>query len=174
MLLLYQGCLSRTEDPLSNLHSTMLLLYRFWTSCGMSRIKYLHSTMLLLYRGTTFNNPPTISIYIPLCFYFIERNSGRWMLRSLQDQNPLIYIPLCFYFIRMCTAWLIFPDRIYIPLCFYFIVNVRQTPGGTVIFTFHYASTLSEHSVCVCIRGSSIYIPLCFYFIGRRGIYRSL
>ena len=33
---------------------------------------YLHSIMLLLYRGSGRGNSPDCSIYIPLCFYFIN------------------------------------------------------------------------------------------------------
>ena len=53
---------------------------------------------------------------------------------------------------------------IYIPLCFYFINIGTAGSFYDIIFTFHYASTLSETADCrgVC---SLIYIPLCFYFI---------
>ena len=79
----------------------------------------------------------------------------------------MIYIPLCFYFIdaRRIKIWSY--DFIYIPLCFYFIwygnihivplLNLHSTmlllyrfpPLSiciSIIFTFHYASTLSSIS----------------------------
>ena len=72
--------------------------------------------MLLLYPSTRVIIIIIITIYIPLCFYFIL---------SAQPQ----YVQLLF---------------IYIPLCFYFIANVCLNVWPLNIFTFHYASTLSS------------------------------
>ena len=101
------------------------------------RLKHLHSTMLLLYQGLsdrnahgkagfTFHYASTLSdnslrwqdlrsIYIPLCFYFINcyfikfhviyNNLHSTMLLLYRFFNLIfrrslfIYIPLCFYFI---------------------------------------------------------------------------
>ena len=56
----------------SDLHSTMLLLYRYTFFIAMTTDLYLHSTMLLLYRPYIKTKSSACSIYIPLCFYFIE------------------------------------------------------------------------------------------------------
>ena len=56
---------------LSHLHSTMLLLYRSQSSSSCPDCAYLHSTMLLLYRDAAARDMLMMSIYIPLCFYFI-------------------------------------------------------------------------------------------------------
>ena len=81
---------------------------------------------------------------------------------------------------------------IYIPLCFYFILRKEYQNAVLELFTFHYASTLSNmryevsvlynnlHSTMLLLYpscthcmplGRFIYIPLCFYFIG--GAYAS-
>ena len=63
--------------------------------------------------------------------------------------------------------WLLHRDpgiRIYIPLCFYFIGADDGHKCASVIFTFHYASTLSVAPLSKK-KCTSIYIPLCFYFI---------
>ena len=76
-----------------------------------------------------------------------------------------IYIPLCFYFIPARFSNLSHFVNIYIPLCFYFIRVCHKAWDWELLFTFHYASTLS---LTDCLRWrirESIYIPLCFYFI---------
>ena len=55
----------------------------------------------------------------------------------------LIYIPLCFYFIPGDQQQQSPCKRIYIPLCFYFIVERLYFQCPKIVFTFHYASTLS-------------------------------
>ena len=119
---------------------------------------HLHSTMLLLYRSGLTRRRSTFSIYIPLCFYFIE------VWRKYQRVFNQIYIPLCFYFIQGQPD----PEKgrglIYIPLCFYFIWPSHSPARLGPSFTFHYASTLSRCWLSLpCPQG--IYIPLCFYFI---------
>ena len=102
-----------------HLHSTMLLLYQTPPALCYVSDRNLHSTMLLLYLYFLNGFGYDSNIYIPLCFYFIS-----WCLLRKTGCGP-IYIPLCFYFIE--------------PL-------VIQTING-VLFTFHYASTLSIYSL---------------------------
>ena len=56
--------------------------------------KNLHSIMLLLYQVNNIQVSSGLSIYIPLCFYFIQPSS------LLSSTQVIIYIPLCFYFIQ--------------------------------------------------------------------------
>ena len=141
----------------------------------------LHSTMLLLYRrGTGYRNLIAIFTF----HYASTLSEGRL---SGWPECLQIYIPLCFYFInRLGIDWgLIW--SIYIPLCFYFIISViLSSVTCSAWFTFHYASTLSAyvswHTACHNYLHSTmlllypkllhqniiafrIYIPLCFYFI---------
>ena len=98
-------------------------------------------------------------IYIPLCFYFIDKLSGIGTALtvftfhyastlSVVDGKPYlslpsIYIPLCFYFIVVGSEHIERVDAIYIPLCFYFILFADRLVVLVNQFTFHYASTLS-------------------------------
>ena len=125
---------------------------------------HLHSIMLLLYQKGKPYWSPTLVIYIPLCFYFIRDRAIIEVLRSTftfhyastlssPTSNTLltsngIYIPLCFYFIRDHHEIMTSGFRIYIPLCFYFIFLYRDHQGHGILFTFHYASTLSCHRRC--------------------------
>ena len=120
----------------------------------------LHSTMLLLYRAHLLHQGSPMSIYIPLCFYFII---GRILSHVFGIK---IYIPLCFYFIKCRLSSMVMQGIIYIPLCFYFIHQRQMCRVATCVhlhstmlllyrsrrqnrprmisrFTFHYASTLS-------------------------------
>ena len=167
------------------------------------RLKHLHSTMLLLYQGLsdrnahgkagfTFHYASTLSdnslrwqdlrsIYIPLCFYFINcyfikfhviyNNLHSTMLLLYLDSEPVfinndcIYIPLCFYFIWNYSPVSSRAVRIYIPLCFYFIEN---RPGRLEKRVVHLHSTmllLYQIEISDIVKVSNIYIPLCFYFI---------
>ena len=124
-------------------------------------------------------NSLALTIYIPLCFYFIRR--WDWyrglVLYNLHSTMLLLYpggqgsAATVTVFTFHYASTLSITDKhyyininIYIPLCFYFIYDAGITPYCTAWFTFHYASTLSEFlfvlSVFCCI-----YIPLCFYFI---------
>ena len=126
---------------------------------GNMIVLHLHSTMLLLYLRSGCDGMAKIRIYIPLCFYFIRP-------QVLQVPSPqVIYIPLCFYFIKVVRPIQPVDNVIYIPLCFYFIEDVTSNAFTYVIFTFHYASTLSEYPIQRLFPGMWIYIPLCFYFI---------
>ena len=136
--------------------------------------------MLLLYQSyRILSRIRCRCLYIPLCFYFIDREMGR-----VTYQNALHSIMLLLYLA------LSEPDidviELYIPLCFYFIYVVEFINTGSSYSTFHYASTLScclldlvrdrlpLHSImlllyrihCDLLRSDYIlYIPLCFYFI---------
>ena len=44
-------------------------------------------------------------------------------------------------------------------------LETRGKAPGSFLFTFHYASTLSNEDGTVVVT-DNIYIPLCFYFIG--------
>ena len=99
---------------------------------------YLHSTMLLLYPCCDVATERRILIYIPLCFYFILSAPAQWKLCFL------IYIPLCFYFIvidhRDLHRVLLFTFHYASTLSFPVYEQNRQH----TVFTFHYASTLSN------------------------------
>ena len=129
-----------TENPgvTDNLHSTMLLLYHRYPVVLRIRETDLHSTMLLLYRAHLLHQGSPMSIYIPLCFYFII---GRILSHVFGIK---IYIPLCFYFIKCRLSSMVMQGIIYIPLCFYFINWTIDTSTLWKPFTFHYASTLSK------------------------------
>ena len=139
----------------------------------------LHSTMLLLYRWEYRRLFLSITIYIPLCFYFITAT------RKWKWSAQYIYIPLCFYFILWIwsiwswernlhsTMLLLYPVSL-CRLCPH-ILDLHSTmlllyPVTTPLstfaysFTFHYASTLSCRE-CPHAYFCNIYIPLCFYFI---------
>ena len=77
----------------------------------------------------------------------------------------IIYIPLCFYFIISASTSTPRSSYIYIPLCFYFILKGGFASLGDIVFTFHYASTLSVSAGSNTLWSITIYIPLCFYFI---------
>ena len=122
---------------------------------------------------------PGITIYIPLCFYFICHVCHQ---KENADEFTFHYASTLSYTI----IWNSLALTIYIPLCFYFIrrwdwyrglvlYNLHSTmlllyPGGqgsaatVTVFTFHYASTLSAVDPFP-VNPFFIYIPLCFYFI---------
>ena len=68
-----------------------------------------------------------------------------------------IYIPLCFYFIRSHRAGKPSARHIYIPLCFYFIYAQLIFREGNPLFTFHYASTLSDSKEYLQIMGQYLH-----------------
>ena len=76
-----------------------------------------------------------------------------------------IYIPLCFYFIQggsgSAAGWILFTFHYASTLS----PDVSRPGDWSPIFTFHYASTLSYWGSMIPVRWSQIYIPLCFYFI---------
>ena len=136
--------------------------------------------MLLLYPYPPAIHPFSVSIYIPLCFYFIYlciilsyafsaftfhyastlSITDKFLhthSMNLHSTMLLLYQVLNNGF--QCT------HPIYIPLCFYFI----SPSGGSLLpvcaFTFHYASTLSGVPAAEKTTEGNIYIPLCFYFI---------
>ena len=169
--------------PVSYLHSIMLLLYRLMLKKWKAKRYHLHSIMLLLYLLQTIRDERQYKIYIPLCFYFIWyiKNNSTW-------ENNLHSIMLLLY--QMAYRIWVAVLQIYIPLCFYFIYRTFSANTGCYLFTFHYASTLSEPSATrkitvtiftfhyastlsvkpVAQRNNCglIYIPLCFYFISKR------
>ena len=124
---------------------------------------HLHSTMLLLYPDPPGSPWASYFIYIPLCFYFIKehlyirrgKNIFTFHYASTLSKHQIfpdwkentIYIPLCFYFISALHRPRSQRFSIYIPLCFYFIVSIRNGDVIGYIFTFHYASTLSNSLV---------------------------
>ena len=84
--------------------------------------------------------------------------------------DVLIYIPLCFYFIIASHN---FNSRS-ILFTFHYASTLSRTKSKLdttlVLFTFHYASTLSFPKDYIIDRDYNIYIPLCFYFILRHRI----
>ena len=110
-----------------------------------------------------YSHPP-LPIYIPLCFYFIMRRTDMQELEKIHLHSTMlplyrnyfapcmylirIYIPLCFYFIVFIQPTPITTPKIYIPLCFYFIDEMPEEAERILLFTFHYASTLSDYGTC--------------------------
>ena len=107
-------------------------------------------------------------IYIPLCFYFIRPESHLSFLLFL------IYIPLCFYFILPCipqrcevqldlhsTMLLLYPQTgiaaaaavVYLHSTMLLLYHMRHAFWcyEHLLFTFHYASTLSEDRLHVLV-----------------------
>ena len=80
-------------------------------------------------------------------------------------KNIFIYIPLCFYFIGnrhpLWPGWTQFTFHYASTLSDHF----QQKPIYDNTFTFHYASTLSKRRPPPATVIEPIYIPLCFYFI---------
>ena len=89
----------------------------------------------------------------------LYRWSRRWKRLNLQNLHSTMLLLYLEKSITNKVYW-----RIYIPLCFYFIIANNIKSGVTILFTFHYASTLSRARWALSVR-SPIYIPLCFYFI---------
>ena len=136
--------------------------------------------MLLLYLNEIPDLTRTLSIYIPLCFYFIYANfssicflivftfhyastlsaSGLWKcsgIRYLHSTMLLLYRNPA----SVATALM---QNLHSTMLLLYLSSRILKLETSVTFTFHYASTLS-------ITGWSayffflIYIPLCFYFI---------
>ena len=146
----------------ADLHSTMLLLY-------LNRnLRNLITEQFTFHYASTLSPMPTSrsSPYCPFTFHYASTLSEPV---QAAEGAVIIYIPLCFYFIipLIRPSPLIFP--IYIPLCFYFI-RIRHLEGemDRAVFTFHYASTLSDAAWEWWTGRPVIYIPLCFYFIATR------
>ena len=137
--------------------------------------------MLLLYLNCEKYDSANYSIYIPLCFYFIELSEQRGAdvikftfhyastLSIRREKEALgitpIYIPLCFYFIFSQSAGISVSYPIYIPLCFYFITKenhqFRMECYIYIPLCFYFISGVPV----IPIHLVQIYIPLCFYFI---------
>ena len=100
-------------------------------------IYYLHSTMLLLYLSDIPGKNGYLSIYIPLCFYFIESSGPCDIHRTYLHSTMLLLY-------RRTASCTVFRFLIYIPLCFYFIISQTRLITCISLFTFHYASTLSD------------------------------
>ena len=97
----------------------MLLLYRLKAAIRSKLVANLHSTMLLLYLVLRYRPASAPCIYIPLCFYFIDRfcvlfaDADQFTFHYASTLSPavfqkalgerVIYIPLCFYFIILCS-----------------------------------------------------------------------
>ena len=137
----------------------MLLLYRRCPLFPRHVQIDLHSTMLLLYRWKRFCGESQSAIYIPLCFYFIKECMMAYD-GSVQHLHS--------------TMLLLYPYRSACMRRFsmIFTFHYASTLSGNryenfllgFLFTFHYASTLSGRTGRNN-SNSQIYIPLCFYFI---------
>ena len=119
MLLLYRLKAAIRSKLVANLHSTMLLLYLHHARCIIDIVIHLHSTMLLLYLVLRYRPASAPCIYIPLCFYFIDRfcvlfaDADQFTFHYASTLSPavfqkalgerVIYSPLCFYFIILCS-----------------------------------------------------------------------
>ena len=158
----------------------MLLLYHHQPQCNHPCILYLHSTMLLLYQQALAVKGLYKNIYIPLCFYFIQRlprlclpiqylHSTMLLLYRfgtyLYSAPYSIYIPLCFYFIRDFQSR--FPcDLIYLHSTMLLLYLLRFRLSTACSSNLHSTMLLLYRSRCsLCVDRKDIYIPLCFYFI---------
>ena len=138
----YASTLSRTDAGEKCLHC----LFKFHYASTLSAcdiIKYLCGFL----------------IYIPLCFYFIKEVSEN--LRNF----CCIYIPLCFYFIFIRSDRLRSRFHLHSTMLLLYPAPERKAVIPGYLFTFHYASTLSDIRAGNKPAGKDIYIPLCFYFI---------
>ena len=105
----------------------------WWRCSGYN----LHSTMLLLYHVTDWTREQLLVIYIPLCFYFIH-------CHGIPKWPPHIHLHSTMLLLYLGVIWILaFRRTIYIPLCFYFIRGHCADDICCLLFTFHYASTLS-------------------------------
>ena len=86
---------------------------------GVQHALYLHSTMLLLYLPKHLLPRGSAHIYIPLCFYFIERRKIRYA-RTIHLHSTMLLLYLMFLINLLMRL------QIYIPLCFYFIPSWRR------------------------------------------------
>ena len=121
-----------------NLHSTMLLLYLRVIWPVILRLLHLHSTMLLLYRflhGSGGVLP--LNLHSTMLLLYLEVTINEGLLQyHLHSTMLLLY--------RMGSDASLCPAFIYIPLCFYFILRKEYQNAVLELFTFHYASTLSD------------------------------
>ena len=149
MLLLYHVSSSPRNHLELTLHSTMLLLYHFPEGFCLLYISPLHSTMLLLYLfSTVLLYNLVISLHSTMLLLYLTS--------SLKESSPFrLYIPLCFYYIEEFCILRGVKSFLYIPLCFYYILYNGRVLRSPVIFTFHYASTISVSSICPGIWFSS-------------------
>ena len=115
----------------------MLLLYRELLSGGAYACGDLHSTMLLLYlKAARIRNYSELYLHSTMLLLY-RGEGGKYRGRGF------IYIPLCFYFIwcgeYMTQKWHIFT--------FHYASTLSQPTSETQYFlyavTFHYASTFS-------------------------------
>ena len=160
MLLLYPSFRSYWFRRIPNLHSTMLLLYLiFLFKTGHIKFIYIplcfyfipeHDACYFFSDLFTFHYASTLSRRLAerRSEQCINLHSTMLLLYQKWDWQKLrktqIYIPLCFYFILPVMHPTVCRKVIYIPLCFYFILRRNPFQEEKVIFTFHYASTLSD------------------------------
>ena len=162
MLLLYLKCPSCGLHIGRNLHSTMLLLYRI-AEPQVHRFKLIYIPLCFYFIGWNHSGfYVCCSIYIPLCFYFINPTANpldsefgnlhstmlllypqRMMACGLLQHHLHSTMLLLYRYTALPPAAC---SNIYIPLCFYFINGIRLRIQSPVLFTFHYASTLSVQS----------------------------
>ena len=158
-----------------------LCFYLYVTCCIICKVKkWIYIPLCFyLYDQAGAVRVLTGHIYIPLCFYL-------YMLPSYgKGRIAHIYIPLCFYlYVSACllnafsafdlhstmlllihqkTVIRAVKENIYIPLCFYLYACPKEYIHLFWLFTFHYASTYTQHHPNLRELGWLIYIPLCFY-----------
>ena len=75
-----------------------------------------------------------------------------------------LYIPLCFYYIWICMGSSSDTDIFTFHYASTISERLRSVPFRITAFTFHYASTISGSGTPSPIR-YGLYIPLCFYYI---------
>ena len=162
MLLLYRSPADRIHDHLSEFTFHYASTLSNTDATAVRKITDLHSTMLLLYRPGWSDPWPSIWIYIPLCFYFILTAKDQRDIQQIHLHSTMLLLypissppqpagrsylhstMLLLYRTRPGRAWS--ERRIYIPLCFYFIAKQQATRIEDALFTFHYASTLSDQA----------------------------
>ena len=142
---------------------------------------HLHSIMLLLYPWRPWSTSLIQIIYIPLCFYFIvwrcreESGHAKFTFHYASTLSDVFWPITWMKFYLHSIMLLLYQLTMRQFIVFYFhlhsimLLLYRYTPVvcayAVSLFTFHYASTLSNWSASEKIFCIEIYIPLCFYFI---------
>ena len=139
------------------LHSTMFLLIRKPYLHDKALGYYLHSTMFLLIRSrlrSTYNQKTHLHSTMFLLIRFLMGIG----INVQPDLHSTMF--LLIHFKRVIDVKV---SQIYIPLCFYLYYSGGSNATSLRLFTFHYVSTYTYHSILVQTNLRIIYIPLCFY-----------
>ena len=137
----YASTISTTALPRVSTHPIYIplcfyyIIFLFWQLDIMSG--YLHSTMLLLYHVLSGWRFRLIFIYIPLCFYYIRK----LLKYSISSRSYLHSTMLLLY--RIGVTVRDSPDsNLHSTMLLLYLVSITRE-RSMLLFTFHYASTIS-------------------------------